>query len=110
MFTAKIIRHRHKHLHYLNDDLKKVSEDTQFKIVFSHPTELTAFEKWCVLNKGKYDYAKENSCQKGKLPQLKIFKEEICWCDLMTNYLLHITNYKFHSSIQPYKGEDYTKE
>lgn len=110
MFTAKIIRHRHKHHHYLNDNLKAVTEDTDFKIVFSHPDELINFEKWCLQNKGKYDYDKENSCQKGKLPKLKIFKKEICWCDIMTYYLLHIANYKYHSSIHPYKGEVYTKE
>ena len=34
MNTAKIIRHRHKIHHYLNDDIKSVEEDTHFKIVF----------------------------------------------------------------------------
>ena len=40
MHTAKIIRHRHKYHHYLNDDLKDVKEDTHFKIIFSDPSEL----------------------------------------------------------------------
>ncbi len=110
MYIAKIIRHRHKYHHYLNDDLKDVTEDTFFKIVFSHPSELTVFEKWCKQNKGKYDYDKENSCQKGKLPQLEIFKDEICWCDIMTYYLIHVADYKYHSSLHPYKGEVYYKE
>ena len=54
MYTAKIIRHRHKYHHYLNEDLKSVEEETHFKIVFSHPDEMLAFEKWCKQNKGKY--------------------------------------------------------
>ena len=83
MFTSKIIRHRHKYHHCLNDELKSVTEKTHFKIIFSHPYEMNDFEKWCKQNKGKYDYDKENSCQKGKLPQLKIFKDEICWCDII---------------------------
>ena len=110
MHTAKIIRHRHKHHHYVNDDLKSVTEETHFKIVFSHPDELIEFEKWCIENGGVYLYDKEHSCQKGKFPKIKIFKEEICWCDIMTYYLLHIAKYKYHSSIHPYKGEVYVKE
>ncbi len=109
MFVAKIIRHRHKYHHYLNDDLKSVKEETFFKIVFSHPSELTAFQAWCVENGGEYDYDKENSCQRGKLPQLEIFKDEICWCDIMGYYLCHIAGYAFHSTIHPYKGEVYIK-
>jgi len=84
MYTAKIIRHKHKYHHFLNEDLKSVTECTHFKIVFSHPDEMLAFEKWYKQNKGKYLYDKENSCQKGKLPEIKIFKKEICWCDIMT--------------------------
>ena len=110
MFVAKIIRHRHKYHHYMNDDLKEVTEKTYFKIIFSHPEELGKFENWCVLNKGNYDYDKENSCQKGELPQLAIFKEEICWCDIMTYYLLHVAGYSYDSSIHPYKGEVYTRQ
>lgn len=110
MYTAKIIRHRHKHHHYVNDDLKSVTEETHFKIVFSHPDEMLDFEKWCKQNKGKYLYDKENSCQKGIFPEIKIFKKEICWCDIMTYYLLHIAGYKYHSSIHPYKGEVYTRD
>ena len=109
MVTAKIIRHRHKYHHYMNDDLKEVTEETHFKIVFSDPAELIKFEKWCKANKGKYDYDKEQSCQRGKLPELKIFKDEICWCDIMTFYLQHVGGYSYHSSIHPYKGEVYTK-
>lgn len=110
MYTAKIIRHRHKHHHYVNDDLKSVKEETHFKIVFSHPDELLNFEKWCKQNKGTYLYDKENSCQKGKFPEIKIFTEDICWCDIMTYYLLHIANYTYHSSIHPYKGEVYCRD
>lgn len=110
MFTAKIIRHRHKHHHYINDDLKSVTEETQFKIVFSHPDELIRFEIWCTENEGCYSYDKEKSMQTGTFPKLEIFKEEICWCDLMTYYLLHVAGYNYHSSIHPYKGEVYERE
>ena len=110
MLTAKIIRHRHKYHHYLNDDLKSVKEETYFKIIFSEPAELSAFEEWCLGNGGLYDYDKDNSCQRGSLPKLEIFKEEICWCDIMGYYLLHVAGYQFYSTIHPYKGEVYTKE
>jgi hypothetical protein len=110
MNTAKIIRHRHKYYHYMNDDLKNVKEETFFKIVFSAPSEMDKFTNWCIENKGEYDYDKENSCQRGKLPQIEIFKDEICWCDIMTYYLLHVSGYKYHSALSPYKGEVYVKE
>ena len=110
MFVAKIIRHRHKFHHYMNDDLKSVTEETHFKIVFSHPEEMTKFHEWCRKNKGNYDYDKDNSRELGTLPKLKIFKDEFCWCDIMTYYLLHVANYNYHSSIHPYKGEVYVKE
>lgn len=109
MLTAKIIRHRHKYYHYMNGDLKSVKEETYFKIVFSEPSELKLFQNWCTSNGGKYDYDKESSCQRGKIPNLEIFKDEICWCDLMTYYLLHLAGYSFHSTIDPYKGEVYVK-
>ncbi|MDZ4822569.1 MAG: hypothetical protein SH856_03835 [Flavobacteriales bacterium] len=110
MDIAKIIRHRHKYHHFMNDDLKTVTEETHFKIVFSDPVEMAIFQKWCIKNKGKYDYDKVASCQKGKMPKLKLFKDEICWCDIMTYYLLHVSNYKYHSSLHPYKGEIYFRE
>jgi hypothetical protein len=110
MIVAKIIRHRHKYHHYINDDLKSVREDTHFKIIFSDPVELETFEKWCADNNGKYDYDKENSWQRGAIPKLKQFREEFCWCDVMTYYLLHVAGYVFHSTIHPYKGEVYMKE
>ena len=111
MTTAKIVRHRHTFHHYINGDLKAVSEDVHFKIVFSDPEELDKFEKWCVKNKGKYDYDKEENKQKGKTPKLKIFKgQEICFCDVMTFYLLHVAGYVFHSALEPYKGEIYTRQ
>ena len=109
MFTAKIIRHRHKTHHYVNDDLKSVKEETFFKIVFSEPAELIAFEQWCISHNGNYDYDKDNSCQRGHIPKLEIFKEEFCWCDIMTYYLLHVASYTYHSSIHPYKGEVYVR-
>ncbi len=93
----------------MNDDLKGVKEETYFKIVFSDPAEMISFEDWCIENGGNYDYDKENSCQRGKLPKIEIFKDEICWCDIMSYYLLHISGYSFQSTIQPYKGEIYVK-
>ena len=110
MTTAKIIRHRHKYHHYLNNDLKSVKEETHFKIIFSHPQELENFKAWCIKNKGVYDYDKENSCQKGSLPVIDNFREETCWCDIMTFYLMHIAGYRFYSTIHPYKGEVYIKD
>jgi hypothetical protein len=110
MTTAKIIRHRHKFHHYINDDLKAVSEDVHFKIVFSDPAEMDLFEAWCIKNKGKYDYDKDENKQMGKTPKLKIFKgQEICYCDIMQYFLLHVAGYVFHSAIMPYKGEVYIK-
>ena len=109
MTTAKIIRHRHKYHHYMNDDLKDVREETFFKIVFSDPKEFDLFQEWCLDNEGEYDYDKEQSCQRGSLPQLEIFKDEICWCDIMTYYLVHVAGFSFHSVIEPYKGEVYVK-
>jgi hypothetical protein len=109
MYTAKIIRHRHKYHHYMNDDIKSVKEETHFKIVFSDPAELIIFENWVIQNGGKYDYDKDNSCQRGSIPKLEIFKEEFCWCDIMTYYLVHLAGYNFHSTIHPYKGEVYLK-
>lgn len=109
-YTAKIIRHRHKYHHYLNDDLKSVTEETHFKIVFSHPEEMENFLEWCTQHNGLYDYDKPNSCQRGKLPEIAAFREEICWCDIMTFYLLQEAGYAYHSSIHPYKGEVYYKQ
>jgi len=110
MTTAKIIRHRHRFHHYINDDLKAVSEDVHFKIVFSDPAEMDLFEAWCIKNKGKYDYDKDENKQKGKTPKLKIFKGQgICYCDIMQYFLLHVAGYVFHSAIMPYKGEIYIK-
>jgi hypothetical protein len=111
MYTAKIIRHRHKHHHYINDDLKYVKEETFFKIVFSAPAEMDLFVNWIAKNGGEYNYNKEECRQEGKMPPAvdNLFKDEICWCDIMTYYLLHVAGYSFHSSIHPYKGETYIK-
>lgn len=111
MYTAKIIRHRHKFHHYINDDLKSVKEETFFKIVFSHPDEMDKFKEWISKNKGEYIYNKEECRQEGTMPKKvdEMFEDEICWCDIMTYYLLHVANYTYHSSIHPYKGEVYTK-
>lgn len=111
MKTAKIIRHRHKFHHYMNDDLKSVTEETFFKIVFSEPVEMDLFKEWIKKNGGLYDYNKEESKQEGKMPPAvdDLFKDEICWCDIMTYYLLHVAGYSYHSSLHPYKGEVYIK-
>jgi hypothetical protein len=93
----------------MNDDLKDVREETFFKIVFSDPTEFELWREWCIKHNGLYDYDKEQSCQRGLLPQLEIFKDEICWCDIMSYYLVHVARFSFHSTIEPYKGEVYIK-
>lgn len=109
MFIAKIIRHRHQWQHLINDHLKDVREVVYFKILFSHPIEMGLFEEWVKENGGSYNYDKENSCQFGEMPNLKEFKEDVCWCDIMTFYLMNVAGYNFHSTIHPYKGEVYTK-
>jgi hypothetical protein len=111
MKLAKIIRHRHKMHHYINDDLKSVKEETFFKIIFSLPSEMEEFKKWIKKNGGEYTYNKDECRQEGKMPPSvdELFKDEICWCDIMTYYLVHIAGYSYHSSIHPYKGEVYTK-
>lgn len=109
MMVAKLIRHRHKYHHYVNDDLKAVEEDVHFKVVFSHPAEMDMFQAWCKKNKGEYKYNKDASKQEGKLPKLKEFVgDDICWCDIITYYLLN-NGYSFYSTIHPYKGEVYIK-
>jgi hypothetical protein len=110
MVTAKIVRHRHKYHHYMNDDLKDVREETFFKIVFSEPSEMDLFKEWIAKHDGEYNYNKEESKQEGKFPKVPMFHDEICWCDIMTYYLLHVSGYSFHSVIEPYKGEIYVKE
>lgn len=94
----------------MNDDLKDVKEETHFKIVFSDPEEFEAWRRWCIKNGGEYDYDKDQSCQRGSLPKIKAFQDEVCWCDIMTFYLVHLAGYRFHSTIHPYKGEVYVKE
>ena len=47
---------------------------------------------------------------KGSIPKIDLFKDEICWCDIMGYYLLHVAGYQFYSTIHPYKGEVYTKD
>lgn len=110
MITAKIIRHRHKYHHYMNDDLKEVTEETFFKIVFSEPAEMDLFKAWIAKHDGEYKYNKELSKQEGKFPKVPMFHDEICWCDIMTYYLLHVSGYSFHTTIDPYKGEVYTRD
>ena len=111
MNLAKIIRHRHKTHHYINDDLKSVKEDTYFKIIFSVPSEMEKFKKWIQKNGGEYNYNKDECRQEGKMPPAvdELFKDEICWCDIMTYYLVHVAGYDYHSSLSPYKGEVYIK-
>lgn len=109
MNTAKIIRHRHKYHHYMNDDLKEVKEETHFKIVFSEPAEFDRFREWIKQHDGEYNYNKEESRQEGKFPKVPMFHDEICWCDIMTYYIMHVAGYSFHSTIDPYKGEVYIK-
>lgn len=113
MSVAKIIRHRHKFHHYINDDLKDVSEDVQFKIVFSNPKEMHRFRAYIQSNGGDYRYNKEISKQEGEFPEkLKDLMGEnidVCWCDVMSHYLLHVAGYYFQEHISPYKGEVYVK-
>jgi hypothetical protein len=111
MRTAKIMRHRWKHYSEMNGDLKEVREETFFKIVFSNPHDMTAWENWIKERGGEYKYNKELSRQEGTLPDVKdLFgDEDICWCDVMTYYIMHVIHFDFTDLIQPYKGEVYTK-
>ena len=114
-YIAKIIRHRHKIHHYINDDLKEVEETVHFKIIFSFDDEYQVFKQWVKDNGGEYNYDKDNSKQLGEMPaglvgDFKLVDEEICWCDVFTYYLLHVAGYYFLSVIDgPYKGEVYQK-
>lgn len=111
MIIAKIIRHRHRWEHSINGSVKEIEEKNEFKIVFSHPGELRAFEHWCKTNNGEYVYNKEENKNEGKLPELVSFKEDkdLCWCDIMQYYLLHVAGYFFDSALSPYTGEIYHK-
>lgn len=110
MMVAKIIRHRHKNLYYINDDLKTVEERDYYKIVFSQPYEYNLWLQWVKDNKGEYKWDKAALLQDGKMPELKIFEgQEPCYCSIMQYYLLHVAGYEFHSALSPYKGEIYTK-
>ncbi len=109
MTTAKIVRHRHKYHHYVNDDLKSVREETFFKIIFSDPAELETFKDWIKQNGGSYEYDKDECMQRGHQPTLSNFEDKVCWCDIMSYYLMHIAGYTFYSTIHPYKGEVYIK-
>jgi hypothetical protein len=94
----------------MNDDLKEVTEETFFKIVFSEPAEMDLFKEWIRKHDGEYNYNKDESKQEGTFPKVPMFHDEICWCDIMTYYLLHVAGYSFHSTIDPYKGEVYFRE
>ena len=59
----------------MNDDLKEVKEETHFKIVFSDPIEMEKWKEWSKKFEGEYDYDKENSCQRGKLPKIEMFRD-----------------------------------
>ncbi len=108
--TAKIIRHRHKWVHTLNDDLKGVEEAIYFKIVFSNPQDFDNFCQWVKDNEGEYNFDKDTNTSNGALPTIKEFGDKKnCWCDIMTWYLLEIEKYTFHSVLSPYKGEIYIK-
>lgn len=112
MIIAKIFRHRHKDLHYDNDDLKEVLISEHWKIIFSRVSEMNKFKAWVEEYGGNYDFNKEKNKQEGEVPDLKhIFGDEaFCWCDSMTHYLMEIEGYKFHGTTNPYKGEIYYKD
>ena len=89
--------------------LKMLRKKPSSRLYFPIQKKWSFLKKWCLDNEGEYNYDKENSCQKGKLPSIESFKDEICWCDIMTFYLLHVAGYSFYSTIHPYKGEVYIK-
>lgn len=111
MKTAKIIRHRHKWLHTINDDIKGCDEAVYYKIVFSDPRDYDKFIDWVKGNKGEYNYDKETNTSNGNLPELAEFGDKkTCWCEVMSFYLLEVEKYEFNSIIEPYKGEVYWKK
>lgn len=110
MKTAKIIRHRHRFEHYINDNLTAAENEVHYKIVFSDPDEFDRFCAWIKDNSGEYKFDKETNRQDGKLPELKIFEgKNPCWCDVCSFYLLELVGYAFHSTTSPYNGEIYHK-
>jgi len=66
------------------ENIHTPAKRNQINIVGCNSEHSVLIRRWYKQNKGKYLYDKENSCQKGKLPEIKIFKKEICWCDIMT--------------------------
>ncbi len=116
MYTAKIIRHRHSIHTFINDHLVDKEDDIHWKIIFSHPDEYERFKAWVKENDGEYKYNKDDNKNKGELPgKIELLfgieaTEDICWCDVMQYFLLHVADYKFHSTLNPYKGEFYVRE
>lgn len=102
---AKIYQKRHQHT--VNGVV--VNDVIHYKIIFSEPSEMKAFEKQVKLDGGRYNFDKDQSIQKGKLPKMSGMKEgDYCWCDYTTNYLLN-AGYEFKESTNPYKCEIYLK-
>lgn len=113
MQVAKIIRHRHRLEHYLNEVIRKVEEDVHYKILFSDPEEKKRWDAWLEQNGGKYEWNKDQDkvTEDSNLPELKEFEgQDICFCDVFTHYTLNIAGYSFHSTLNPFKGEVYVRD
>lgn len=114
MKTAKIIRHRHKIVHYVNDEIQSngIFLEEHFKIIFSHQSEEDDFQRWIKVNNGFYKWDKDTKkmSEESKLPDLDVFKDKgDCFCDVASHYFLVVAGYSFHSALSPYKGEIYVK-
>lgn len=108
MSTAKIIRHRHTFNHYINDSLVETERFDDYKIIFSDPAEMKRFQIWLKKYKGVYEWDDEAKevAEGSKLPDLEGLG---CWCAVFAFYM-DIHGWQYHSSLNPYKGEVYTKK
>ena len=76
MDTAKIIRHRHKYHHYLNDDLKSVKEEKEFSKISIDNRFILQAVKSIVKDIQEYDYYFIHQGKKNPSPFITYYSVE----------------------------------
>lgn len=112
MKTAKIIRHRHKIVHSINDDVKSVYTEDFYKILFSHEEEMQMFLEFVEDNGGKYKWDKETNktTEDSKVPDKGVFEGcNSCMCDVFSMFVSHF-GWEMNFISSPYKFEVWIKE